>query len=144
MSALWQEIKNIDVSPKALRSFGWMVGGVLLALAAVIWWRSDGDLTTAVQVLGGIGAVLVVLGLIVPLVLRPVYRVWMALALVLGFVMTHVLMTIIYYLLITPIGLLLRVFGKDPLHRDLDPEAPSYWLHRDDPGPTPERLEKYY
>ncbi len=144
MHILWQEIKEIDTSKKALRSFGWVVGGVLLVIAAVVWWRNDFAVTTAVAVLGGIGGALVVLGLTVPVVLKPVYRVWMALAVVLGFIMTRVILSVVYYLVVTPIGLVMRLFDKDPIHRRIDPEASSYWIEKSYDDESPERLEKYY
>ncbi len=144
MGILWQEIKEIDTSKKALRSFGWVVGGVLLVIAAVVWWRNDFALTTVAYVLGSLGGTLVVLGLAVPVVLKPVYRVWMALAVVLGFIMTRVILSVVYYLVMTPIGLAMRLFGKDPMHRRIDPEASSYWIEKSYDDESPERLEKYY
>ena len=144
MHGLWQEIRAVDTSRKALRSFGLVVGGVFVGIAAIIVWRSGWALTPVAQWLGGPGAVLIVLGLVAPPLLRPLYRVWMGLALVLGFVMTRVLLTLVYYLLLTPIGLLLRLFGKDPMHRHPDPEASSYWIPKEYLNEGPERLEKYY
>ncbi len=144
MHILWQEIKEVDTSKKALRSFGWVVGGVLLVIAAVVWWRNDFTLTTAAYVLGGIGGALVVLGLAAPVVLKPVYRVWMALAVVMGFIMTRVILSVVYYLVMTPIGLVMRLFGKDPMHRRIDPDAASYWIEKSYDDESPERLEKYY
>ena len=144
MGILWQEIKEIDTSKKALRSFGWVVGGVLLVIAAVVWWRNDFALTTAASVLGSLGGALGVLGLTTPVVLKPVYRVWMALAVVLGFIMTRVILSVVYYLVMTPIGLALRLFGKDPMHRRIDPDAASYWIEKSYDDESPERLEKYY
>ena len=144
MHVLWHEIKAVDTSKKALRSFGWVVGGVLLIIAAVVWWRNDFTLTTAASVLGGLGAALTVLGLTVPMILKPVYRVWMALAVVLGFIMTRVILTVVYYLIMTPIGLIMRLLGKDPLHRRIDPNAASYWIPKTYLDESKERLEKYY
>lgn len=144
MVGLWQEIKAIDTGRKALRSFGWLVGAVLLGIAAFLWWRHDWTPTTATYVLAGLGAALVVLGTLAPVVLRPLYRVWMALALVLGFIMTRVILTLVFYLLVTPIGLALRLFGKDSMHRKLDPEASSYWIEKEYIDASKARLEKYY
>lgn len=144
MRALWEEIKAVDTSKKALRSFGWVVGLVLIGIAAFIWWRKGWVATGAVQWLGGIGGVLTVLGLTVPTILLPVYRVWMALAVVLGFVMTRVILSVVFYLIMTPIGLIMRLLGKDPMERTLKPEDSSYWIkkeYRDDSGA---RMEKYY
>lgn len=144
MRLLWQEIKEVDTSKKALRSFGWLVGGVLLLIALVVWWRHDWMFTTPVYWLGGIGGALVILGSGVPVALRPLYHVWMALALVLGFVMTRVLLTLVFFLLITPIGLVRRLLGKDPLRQQPDADTPSYWIPKTYDNPSKERLEKYY
>ena len=144
MHPLWHEIKAVDTSKKALRSFGWVVGGVLLIIAAVVWWRNDFAVTTAAAILGGLGAALTVLGLTVPVILKPVYRVWMALAVVLGFIMTRVILTMVYYLIMTPTGLIMRLLGKDPLDRKIDPNAASYWIEKTYPDDAKERLEKYY
>ena len=80
----------------------------------------------------------------VPVALRPVRTVWMAVAFALGFVMTRVLLTVVFALTVVPIGLALRVLGKDPLHRRPDPEAATYWVARDDGRPDRESLERYF
>lgn len=144
LKVLAAEIRSLDTSKRSLRSFGYVVGLVLIGIAAVVLWRHDWAPIPAVYWLGGIGGTLVVLGLLVPSVLRPVYRVWMALAVVLGFVMTRVLLTTVFFTVLTPIGLLMRLFGKDPMHRTLNPSAPSYWIKKAYADESPGRLEKYY
>ena len=144
VKVLLAEIRSIDTSRKALRSFGLLVGGVLLAIGLIVFWRADWALVTAVKILGGIGGILVVMGLIAPALLKPVYQVWMALAVILGFVMTRVILTLVYFLAVTPIGLLMRALGKDLLNRKLDKSAESYWIPKTYPDRSPARLEKYY
>jgi hypothetical protein len=73
---------------------------------------------------GGLGTVLLVA---IRRLRLPAYRVWMRLVLPLGRVMTAVLLTAIYLLVVTPLGLLLRLFGRDPLARHPDPRAKTYW-----------------
>lgn len=138
------EVRRLDVSRKALRSFGLLVGGVLAAIAFVILWRSDWHAGHAVQVLAGISSVLVLAGLILPAMLKPFYLVWMALAFTLGFVMTRVLLTLVFFLVVTPIGLVMRAFGRDPLHRRIDRSTASYWIRKTYHDDTPGRLEKFY
>jgi fatty acid desaturase len=139
-----QEIRDLDVGKKKVRSFGYPVGGVLIALALVGLWRNGWRFTPAAYALLGAGGVLAALALAAPAVLRPVYRVWMGLALVLGFVMTRVILTLVFFLVITPVGWIMRVLGKDPLHRRFDRSAASYWIEKTPPDPSPKRLEKYY
>ncbi len=70
-------------------------------------------------------------GLLVPGIMRPIYVTWMVLAFPIGWTVSHLLLGFIFYGVITPIGLLVRLFGHDPMTRGFDPEAPSYWAeHR--------------
>lgn len=96
------------------RSFGVSVGGVLIAVAAYFAWRSRMDRATW---LAAIGAVLVILGLTAPTLLKYPSKVWWKMAMVLGYVNARVILTIAFLILLTPMGLLWRVIGKDPLAR---------------------------
>ena len=139
------EVRALDVSVPALRKFGLVVGGVFAGIAAFSAWRNGWELKTFAQILGGLGLTLIVLGAVVPVILRPVYKVWMALAFAMGFVMTRVILTLAFFLTITPIGFILRALGKDPLAKRPDPDVDSYWVLRDEPAPsTKERLERYF
>ena len=94
------------------RSFGVSVGGVLLAVAAFLWWR--GRLTGAAWS-GAIGAVLLMLGLIAPNLLKWPSALWWKLAMVLGYVNARVILTIAFLLVLTPIAFVWRLIGRDPL-----------------------------
>jgi len=144
MLEILQDFRELDTGEKALRSFGRTVGLVLVAIAVFVLWRRGWTPDSLIYILGGIGLALVLLGLTVPPALKPLYRVWMALALVLGFVMTRVLLTLVFYLAVTPTGLLLRLFGKDLMYRKPDPDAASYWLPKTPPEDPRKQLEKYY
>ena len=96
------------------RSFGISVGAVLLLIAAVLVWR--GRISTA-EVVGGVGAVLLVLGLTQPRLLKYPSAVWWKFAMILGYVNARVILTVAFAILLTPLGLLWRVIGKDPLAR---------------------------
>ena len=137
---LRDEIRAIPVTPGKLRSFGLLIGGVLGLIAAVVYWRGGAG---ALALLSG-GVALAVIGLARPAWLRCVYIPWMGLALVLGFVMTRVLLTLVFVALFVPMGLLMRAFGRDPLKRTLDRSAPSYWTRRSRDDTVREHLERYY
>ncbi len=123
---LRQEIKNLPVTRARLRSFGLTMGLVLLALAGYFFWQEKSGagywLATALVFAG--------LGGLVPMLLAPVYRAWMTLALVMGFVMTRVILTVLYLGLFTPIGLIARLLGRDLLEQRWNPRAQSYWVKR--------------
>ena len=141
---IWQEIRELDVGKKPVRSFGYLVGGALMALALVGLWRRGGAANVTVYVLLGSGGALAALAFAAPAVLRPLYRVWMGLALVLGFIMTRVILTLVFFLIITPVGGIMRALGKNPLPRRPDRSADTYWIKKTPPDPSPKRLEKYY
>lgn len=138
------EIRALDTSRRALRNFGLVVGGVFAAIAALVAWRNGWTLTPWAVGLGGPALVLMALGLVAPGVLHPVYKVWMGLAVVLGFVMTRVILTVVFVGLVIPIGLVLRLVGKDLLRLKLDPAADSYWLPKEETAPAAERMTRYF
>lgn len=144
MKELWEEIRRLNADRRALRSFGLTVGFVILALAVFFFWRADWVLTGAVRWLGGFGIALVSFGLVLPSWLRQPYRIWMGFALVLGFLMSHVVLSIVYFLLVTPIGLIFRLRRKDLLDRRLQSDVPTYWKPKVYINASRERLEKYY
>jgi len=77
-------------------------------------------------------------------VLKPLYIGWMAFAFVLGWINTRILLGIFYYLILTPIGLLLRVTGKDLLDKKIDHSAKSYWKKRAKETFDPARYERLF
>lgn len=107
------------------RRFGGTVGGAFLLLAAISWWRGHAVPAT---VCGSLGGLLVLAGLVVPTHLGGVERGWMRLAHAISRVTTPVVMGIIYFVVLTPIGLLRRHLGRNPLvHTE---EAQGFWRHR--------------
>ena len=120
-------------SPSELRRFGLTVGGVFLVLAAVSRWRGH---TVAPVVLGMLGGLLVVPGLLVPRALAPVQRRWMRGAAVIGDVNARVVLAVLYYAVVTPIGFLMRR-RRDPLDRAIADGRTSQWVKR-----TPEPADR--
>lgn len=106
------------------RKFAFTVGGAFLVLAAITWWRQH---PTLFRVFGGLGVTLGVLGLVVPARLEPLERAWMGLAHLISKVTTPIFMGVIYFAVITPISLLMAVFGKRPLRVKT---GASYWVDR--------------
>jgi hypothetical protein len=96
------------------RSFGLSVGGVLVLIAAYMWW--SGRVMPA-QVLGAIGAVLVVLGQVQPRLLKRPSDLWWAFAMVLGYINARIILSVIFIVILTPLGIVWRLIGRDPLGR---------------------------
>ncbi|MGI9239766.1 MAG: SxtJ family membrane protein [Verrucomicrobiales bacterium] len=80
---------------------------------------------------------------LVPAWRRPIFTAWLALVFPLGWLLSHLLLSLVFYCVVFPIGLMLRVFRYDPLRRRLDPTAVSYWLKRDPPA-APKRYFRQY
>jgi hypothetical protein len=90
-----------------------------------------------------IGALFAGLGLVLPRVLKPLYLVWMSLAAILGYFVSRIILTVLYFFVITPIGLFMRLLGKDILDKKMDSRQ-SYWHRRASQSNDPARLEKMY
>ncbi len=124
---LKEEIKNIKDDKTTLRKFGLTVGTVLLLVGIMLYLT---DKPSSV-VFGGVGILLILFGLILPSILKPLNKIWMILALIMGWLMSRVILTILFYLVLTPIGITAKIFGKKFLNLKIDKEAKSYWNKRD-------------
>lgn len=144
VSQLVGEVRELDTSRGRLRSFALVVGGALLGLATLVAWHRGWEVEGLPVWLAAAGLLLALAGIAVPSRLKPLYRLWMGVAVFLGYVMTRVLLTVVYFLVVTPIGLGMRLLGKDPLDRSPRSEATSFWKIREEPPGPPERLEEYY
>ena len=122
-----EDIKQLKTRDRDLRKFGLMVGGVLIVIGLLFLFRHK----TRTPYFVWPGAALVVFGAILPRTLKWIYIAWMSVAFVLGFVMAHVILTLLFLLVITPIGLVARLVGKDFLSLKLDRAAKSYWIPRE-------------
>src|SRR4051812_44008393 len=100
------------LSHRESRRFGLVVGTTFLVLGALAWWRGRQE---SPPVLGAIGALLILLGVIMPRALTPVFRAWMGAAAVLSRITTPILLAVIYFAVLTPIGVLRRLAGKGRL-----------------------------
>ena len=99
------------------RSFGVAVGGVLCVIAAFLWWR--GRIGRA-EIVGGIGAFLLVTGLVYAPLLKYPSAIWWRFSRVLGYVNARVLLTVLFWIALVPLSIMWRLTGKDPLERRRD------------------------
>jgi len=122
-----EEIKNIKSDKKELKKFGITIGivSILIAIALFIYSKSSAPYFLT------IGGVLIASAYTFPKILLPVQKVWMALAVVLGFIMTRVILSILFYVIITPITFISKLFNKDFLNLKIEKEKKSYWNLRE-------------
>ena len=121
-----EEIKNIKSEKSDMRKFGIAIGVILLVIAGFLFWKEK----ESFQIILTVGTILFVLGILVPAILKPIYWIWMIFATILGWIMTRVILSLLFYIIITPIGLIPRFFGKQFLELKWDKSKESYWNYR--------------
>jgi len=97
-----EEIKNIKSEKKDLRKFGITIGIILLIITGFLFWKEK----ESFQILLTFGVAFCILGITIPFILKPIYWVWMVFATILGWIMTRVILSFLFYIIITPIGLI--------------------------------------
>jgi hypothetical protein len=135
-----EDIKAIKSGTRELRQFGVTIAAALCIIAGGLWWKGSpwyGCLLAA-------GAAALAMALLVPRRLKPFQKGWMVLGLCLGLVVSSGLMIVLFYLVVTPLGLLMRLRGRDPLKRAFDRDAKSYWIPRDRGGADKTRYERQF
>ena len=121
-----EEIKNIKSKKNDIRNFGLIIGAVLIAIVMLLFWKEK----QSYHILMTVGVVLCVTSLILPVILKPFYFAWMTFAVILGWIMTRVILSLVFYGIITPIGLFSRLVGKEFLNLKLNKTENTYWNHR--------------
>jgi hypothetical protein len=133
--------KKQEITPGELRKFSIGLAVILVALAAFQVWRGH---STAAWIIGGGGWVSFLLALARPQAMKPVHSALSRVGHALGWINTRIILALIYYLLFTPAALLMKLFGRDPLKRKLEPETPTYWIRKPAEERGKERYEKMY
>jgi len=135
-----EEVRNIKSSKKQLRNFEIAAGIILGLLGGLFWWRQNDCYLYLLL----ISVVFLLSGLLFPNLLKPIYKVWMLLALLLGWFTTRVILIVLFYGVVTPIGLLAKLFKKDFLNLKSGHNVDSYWIYRQKTKFTKEDYEKQF
>jgi hypothetical protein len=129
-----------ETSGRQLRRFGLTVGGGLTLLAALSWYRGHSYTPAALALLG---TALLLLGMVAPNSLRPVERFWLGLGTILGWINTRIILSLLYYAVFAPVGMIMRLF-RDPLDRRLGDSRPSHWVRREAIPLNPKAYENQF
>jgi hypothetical protein len=122
------------------RRFGLTIGAVLAVIAVVrlvfghshwTWWL-------------GAGLAFALFGLVWPGALHPLNRAWLLLGLMLHKIVNPIVMALLFFSTITPVGFLMRLCGKDPMRLRRDKAVASYWIAREPPGPPAESMRNQF
>jgi hypothetical protein len=140
MNEIINEIRNIKESRSDLRKFGLTIGIVLLFLSIVLFWlgKSSYPYWTITAL------VFIITSLLFPVILKPLNKVWMSLAIILGWIMTRVILSILFYLAITPLRLIAMIFNKRFLNLRIDHSADTYWEKRERKKLDPSTYERQF
>ena len=132
--------------PQALpseRSFGLLFGVVFTLLAAYGWIFKDWALAILLSLVA-IAAAFVLLGFVAPKILKPLNWLWFQLGQLLGKIVSPIVLGAIFFLMLTPVSLATRLFGRDELRLKRKASQTSYWLDRVPPGPEPESFKNQF
>src|SRR5262249_22730421 len=123
------------------RSFGLVIGGAFLLIGLMPllhaphrprWWAI------------AIAVMLAALAQFSPGLLAPLNELWLRFGLMLHRIVSPIILALLFYTTVLPVGLLMRAFGKDPMRLRKDPAAETYWVMRDAPGPSPESMTQQF
>ncbi len=126
---------NKNPSRRELFIFGALFALFFGLIGGLIWWRFQAP--TVAYVLWSVAAFITILFYAVRPIRKPSYLAWIHFGFPIGWVISHVAMALIYYLVFTPIGLIMRLVGRDPMERRFERQAASYWVEHGpaaDPG----------
>lgn len=127
---LRNDISAIRSSPRDLRKFGVIVGSVFVLLTGFAFWKEWWS-PIIVYAVGIAGFALIVGGLIFAESLRTVHRYWMGLAIVVGSIVSRIILFLLFFLVLTPLAMAAKVFGKKFFISYRDTTRSTYWIQRD-------------
>jgi hypothetical protein len=129
-----------NAETKEIRNFGLLFAALGVFAGAFMVWKENHNSWIAF----GLAGIFLLMGLFLPRLLGPFYRVWMRFAALLAWVNTRVLLTVFFFVVLTPIALMMKLFGKDLLNQKFDRSARSYWVKRTGTGTDRESYEHLF
>lgn len=124
---LKEELKFIDITDKAVKKTGLTIGIVFILISLLLWYFGKSSFVY----FSSVGGLFVILALVAIPVLRPFHKVWMMLSLMMGFVMSRIILTLLFYLVLTPVSFIAKLVGKKFMTLRIDKKATTYWEKRD-------------
>jgi Saxitoxin biosynthesis operon protein SxtJ len=133
-------IREEDAPAGSDRAFGLVLGGVLGLIGLLPLLRGHGARWWAL----GLAGAFFLASATQPALLGPLNRLWHRLGLLLHSVVSPVVLGLLFFTTVTPIGLLMRALGRDLLRLRFEPDAPTYWIERRPPGPSPDSMPRQF
>ena len=137
---MYDDLKNIRTDNKAIRDFGILIGIILLIIAGILFYKER----ESYELIIFFGIAFIGLGLGKPIILKPFYLVWMNFAVVLGWLMTRLILGLLFFVVVSPIGLISRLFGKEFLELKNSSLNSSYWNYKNSRRISHQNFEKQF
>ena len=137
---MYDDLKKIRKDNKAIRDFGILIGFILLIIAGILFYKERESYELIIL----LGIAFIGFGLGMPIILKPFYSIWMYFAVVLGWFMTRLILGLLFYIVVSPIGLISRLFGKRFLDLKNSSINSSYWNYKDSSRISHQGFEKQY
>ncbi len=141
------DFKAMDQNNAAMRTFGFVCGLILIIIAGTMLFRRglpDTALISAPAILLALGVLVILMGLVWPAALKPINSVMVVVSLFIGYFITRLILIVLFFGMFLPMGLILRLFGKDPLRLKRDQSISSYWIIRPDEPFDPARCRRLF
>ena len=122
------------------KGFGQVFGGFFALMAALSWWRGHQGWHYTLP----LAVVFLAITYTYPRLLAPLNKLWLKFGLLLYKVMNPIVLGLLFFVTIMPIGLIMRAFGKDFLRTKIDRNAKTYWIERTPPGPPPKSMKNQF
>lgn len=122
------EIISLDISVKSLKKFGLTIGTIFLSFGIFFHWKNI--FFTPRIFLDAFGIILLTFGLLNPIKLKLIYKIWMGFAFALGWIVSRFILIILFYFVLTPIGIIAKIFGKEFLDIKFKDGKNSYWIEK--------------
>lgn len=136
------EIRKLKEDRRTLRKFGITIAAALTVIGGLVFLF--GRHPERPYWLWGFAACFLFFGFFLPKLLRPLHKIWMGIAIVMGWFVSRVILSILFFLVITPITVFMKLTGKDLLRTQISKEAESYWLRRSAGEIDRQKYEKLY
>jgi hypothetical protein len=134
------EIHEMVSDKSTVRKFGFIFSVILLSIAGWLWYKSNPLWIW----FGGGGIVMALLAAWATFVIMPLYKGMTVLAIIIGYFISKLIITLMFILFFIPIGLIFRLTGKDLLDKKINKNAASYWLKKENTAFSKEKYERLF
>ncbi len=144
---IFSDLRAMDQNRSAMRWFGLLLGAILVVIAGIMVFAGSGDssrISLKILILAGLGGLSWLLALVKPEWLRPVNTVLLVVSLIIGWIMTRIVLILLFFGMFLPVGILLRLAGKDSMRLKFESGSDSYWIHRSDEPFDPARCRRLF